>query len=221
MGWADPARGDDGGARQPRARGQGALRRLLEFLRLARDEGDGDCASRGRVPFVSQQIHYTLEAREAEYELIPLALDQKLGVLVWSPLAGGLLSGKYRRATPRRRARARPAGWSEPPIADEEQAVGHRRRARRGRRARAACRPRRSRSPGCSGGPAVTSLIIGGRTEAQFKDNLAAADLKLTAEERARLDKVEPADAPLSLLASGLDGEGPARRRGSGADAPF
>ena len=51
----------------------------------------------GRVPFVAEQIHYTLQAREAEYELIPIALDQKLGILVWSPLAGGLLSGKYGR----------------------------------------------------------------------------------------------------------------------------
>ena len=45
----------------------------------------------GRIPFVSEQIHYTLQAREAEYELIPIAVDQKLGVLVWSPLAGGPL----------------------------------------------------------------------------------------------------------------------------------
>ncbi|RWG25793.1 aldo/keto reductase, partial [Mesorhizobium sp.] len=50
--------------------------------------------------FVTQQIHYTLEAREAEYELLPISVDQGLGVLVWSPLAGGLLSGKYRRDSP-------------------------------------------------------------------------------------------------------------------------
>ncbi|WP_292583236.1 aldo/keto reductase, partial [Mesorhizobium sp.] len=50
--------------------------------------------------FVTQQIHYTLEAREAEYELLPIAVDQGLGVLVWSPLAGGLLSGKYDRNSP-------------------------------------------------------------------------------------------------------------------------
>jgi aryl-alcohol dehydrogenase-like predicted oxidoreductase len=55
-------------------------------------------ADRAGLPrFVSQQIYYSLQAREAEYELIPLAIDQGLGVLVWSPLAGGLLSGKYRR----------------------------------------------------------------------------------------------------------------------------
>src|SRR5437588_4838533 len=44
--------------------------------------------------FVSEQIYYSLQAREAEYELVPAAIDQGLGILVWSPLAGGLLSGK-------------------------------------------------------------------------------------------------------------------------------
>ena len=53
--------------------------------------------SNGFERFAAQQIYYSLEARDAEYELLPLAVDQGLGVLVWSPLAGGLLSGKYRR----------------------------------------------------------------------------------------------------------------------------
>ena len=48
----------------------------------------------GYQPFVSQQIHYTLQAREAEYELVPISIDQGLGILVWSPIAGGLLSRK-------------------------------------------------------------------------------------------------------------------------------
>ena len=43
----------------------------------------------GRQRFVGLQIHYTLQAREAEYELVPIAVDQGLGILVWSPLAGG------------------------------------------------------------------------------------------------------------------------------------
>ena len=72
----------------------------------------------GRIPFVSEQIHYTLQAREAEYELIPIAIDQKLGVLVWSPLAGGLLSGKHRRNKTAEGSRF-VAGWKEPPILDE------------------------------------------------------------------------------------------------------
>ncbi len=55
-------------------------------------------AERDHLPrFVSQQIYYSLQERSAEYELIPLATDQGLGTLVWSPLAGGLLSGKHRR----------------------------------------------------------------------------------------------------------------------------
>ena len=55
-------------------------------------------SDRDRRPrFVTQQIHYTLEAREAEYELLPISVDQGLGVLVWSPLAAGLLTGKHRR----------------------------------------------------------------------------------------------------------------------------
>jgi len=74
----------------------------------------------GRIPFVSEQIHYTLQAREAEYELLPIALDQKLAVLVWSPIAGGLLSGKHRRN------KAAPEG--NPPGRGLERAAGSRRK---------------------------------------------------------------------------------------------
>jgi aryl-alcohol dehydrogenase-like predicted oxidoreductase len=142
-----------------------------------------------RLPrFVSQQIHYTLEAREAEYELAPIALDQGLGVLVWSPLAGGLLSGKHRRdATPEGTRRL--AGWTEPPIRDEERlwsivdvlveiAGEHKVSAAQVALA------------WTLGRPAVASVIIGGRNETQLRDNLSAANLTLTAEQRERLDKV-------------------------------
>src|SRR5579863_8609809 len=142
----------------------------------------------GRIPFVSEQIHYTLQAREAEYELIPIALDQKLAVLVWSPIAGGLLSGKHRRNQKTPEGTRQFAGWKEPPIRDEAKlwdvvdalvAIGR----ERGLSAAQVALAWLLRRPG------VTSAIIGGRTEAQFKDNLAAADLKLTAEERKRLDE--------------------------------
>ncbi len=106
----------------------------------------------GRIPFVSEQIHYTLQAREAEYELIPIALDQKLAVLVWSPIAGGLLSGKHRRNKAAPEGSRQMAGWKEPPVRDEEalwdivdELVGGRRRA-------SMSRGRRSRWPGCSAG---------------------------------------------------------------------
>jgi aryl-alcohol dehydrogenase-like predicted oxidoreductase len=143
----------------------------------------------GRIPFVSQQIHYTLQAREAEYELIPIAIDQKIGVLVWAPIAGGLLSGKYRRDKAAPQDTRQTAGWKEPPIADEGKLwdivdalveIGEAKGVSAARVALAWLLER----------PGVVSLIIGGRTEAQFKDNLAAVEVKLTAEERGRLDKV-------------------------------
>jgi aryl-alcohol dehydrogenase-like predicted oxidoreductase len=138
--------------------------------------------------FVTQQIHYTLEAREAEYELLPLSVDQGLGVLVWSPLAGGLLSGKHRRGQSAEGSRLT-AGWTEPPIRDEDRlwrivdvlvAIGE------GRGVSAA----QVALAWLLGRPAVASLVIGGRREDQFRDNIAAASLKLTDEERQRLDEV-------------------------------
>jgi aryl-alcohol dehydrogenase-like predicted oxidoreductase len=146
-------------------------------------------SERDRLPrFVSQQIHYTLEAREAEYELAPIALDQGLGILVWSPLAGGLLSGKHRRdATPEGTRQL--AGWTEPPIRDEQRLwsivdvlieVAGEHKVSAAQVALA----------WTLGRPAVASVIIGGRNEAQLRDNLGAANLTLTAEQRARLDKV-------------------------------
>src|SRR6202011_659415 len=70
--------------------------------------------------FVSQQIYYSLEARDAEYELVPITLDQGLGILVWSPLAGGLLSGKYRRGQKTPEGTRHFNNWDEPPIHNEE-----------------------------------------------------------------------------------------------------
>ena len=75
---------------------------------------------RGYQRFVSQQIHYTLQAREAEYELVPAALDQGVGILVWSPLAGGLLSGKYRRDQDMPEGSRHLTDWNEPPVRDED-----------------------------------------------------------------------------------------------------
>jgi aryl-alcohol dehydrogenase-like predicted oxidoreductase len=142
-----------------------------------------------RQRFVSQQIHYTLEAREAEYELLPLAIDQGLGILVWSPLAGGLLSGKHRRNQKTPKGTRQLAGWTEPPIRDENRlwnivdalvAIGEAHGVSAAQVALA----------WLLGRPGVTSLVIGGRTEAQLKDNLAGAALVLTPKERQRLDEV-------------------------------
>jgi aryl-alcohol dehydrogenase-like predicted oxidoreductase len=147
-------------------------------------------SERDRLPrFISQQIHYTLQAREAEYELVPIAIDQGLGILVWSPLAGGLLSGKHRRNQKTPEGTRQLAGWSEPPIHDEEKlwtivdALVDIAKAHGVSGAQVAL-------AWLLGRPGVTSLIIGGRSEAQFTDNLAAAELTLTGEERKRLDEV-------------------------------
>ena len=147
-------------------------------------------SEQGLLPrFVSQQIHYTLEAREAEYELVPISMDQGLGILVWSPLAGGLLSGKHRRNQEGPAGTRQLAGWHEPPIRDENRlwkiidALVDIADARGVSGAQIAL-------AWLLGREAVTSVIIGGRNEAQIKDNLKAADLKLTAEERGRLDEI-------------------------------
>src|SRR5919206_2274812 len=70
--------------------------------------------------FVSHQIYYSLQARDAEYELVPSALDEGLGILVWSPLAGGLLTGKYRRDHPDPEVGRQLTEWNEPPVRDRE-----------------------------------------------------------------------------------------------------
>jgi aryl-alcohol dehydrogenase-like predicted oxidoreductase len=138
--------------------------------------------------FVSQQIYYSLQAREAEYELVPASLDQGLGILVWSPLAGGLLSGKYRRDAQPQEGRHL-TDWDEPPVRDEDQLYdivdalveigeGHGVSAARVALAYTL------------GRPGVTSVVIGARREEQLLDNLAAADLELSADERARLDAI-------------------------------
>ena len=144
----------------------------------------------GYERFAAQQVYYALEARDAEYELIPLSLDQGLGLLVWSPLAGGLLSGKYRRnASPAEGTRQVSGTWHEPPVRNQEKlydtievlvdiAGAH------------AASPAQVALAWLLGKPAVTSVIIGARTDEQLRDNLGGADLTLTADDRAALDKV-------------------------------
>ncbi len=143
----------------------------------------------GYQRFVSQQIHYTLQAREAEYELVPLTIDQGVGILVWSPLAGGLLSGKFRRGQRGPEGTRALSDWNEPPVRDQDALydivdalveVGEAHGVSAAQVALA----------WLLGRPGVTSLVIGARTDEQLADNLAAASLELTAEERARLDEV-------------------------------
>ena len=143
----------------------------------------------GLPRFVSQQIYYSLQGREAEYELIPLAVDQGLGVLVWSPLAGGLLSGKYRRGQQPPAGSRQLTDWGEPPVYDTDGLydiievlvrIAEQRGVSAAQVALAYTLAK----------PAVTSLVIGARTDEQLADNLAAAKVRLSADELATLDAV-------------------------------
>ncbi|SFI51527.1 Predicted oxidoreductase [Phyllobacterium sp. CL33Tsu] len=149
----------------------------------------GTAALKNYIAPISQQIHYSLEAREAEYELIPATLDQQLGVLVWSPLAGGLLSGKYRRDKDAPEGTRQLANWGEPPIRDQERlydivdVLVEIAESRDVSAAQIALAWLLGRS-------GITSVIVGARTDEQLADNLRAAEISLTSEERERLDKV-------------------------------
>lgn len=143
----------------------------------------------GLARFTCQQIYYSLQAREAEYELVPLALDQGVGILAWSPLGGALLTGKWRRGAPRPEGTRRVLGWPDPPIYDEEKLW-----------ATIDVLVEIADARGCGvpqvalafllHKPGVDSLIIGARTESQLAENLPAADLSLDADEFQHLDAV-------------------------------
>ncbi len=139
--------------------------------------------------FVSQQIYYSLQERSAEYELVPLAADQGLGTLVWSPLAGGLVSGKYRRGQAPPEGSRHVSEWDEPPVYDEDRlydtvevlveiADGHGVSAAQVALAWLLHRP------------TISSIVIGARTDEQLADNLKAAELQLSQAERDRLEAV-------------------------------
>ncbi len=139
--------------------------------------------------FISQQIHYTLEAREAEYELVPLSLDQGLDILVWSPLGGGWLTGKFRRGQAIQEGTRVAMKFPEPPIYNQERlwaiidtlvAVAEARGAT----------PAQVALAWLLGRPGVTGIVVGARTEAQLAENFGAADITLTAGERTKLDEV-------------------------------
>ena len=143
----------------------------------------------GLERYVSQQVYYSLQSRDAEYEIVPASLDQGVGILVWSPLAGGLLSGKYRRGQQGPEGSRHLTDWNEPPVRDEEQTYDVIEAAVEIGEAHGVSAAQVALA-WLLGRPGVTSLVIGARTDEQLADNLAAADLELSAEERARLDEL-------------------------------
>lgn len=149
----------------------------------------------GLPPFVSQQIHYSLQAREAEFELVPIALDQGVGILVWSPLGGALLTGRWRRGSAPPAGTRRVLGWPDPPIYDEERLWSTVDVLVEIAEARGCAVPQVALAY-LLHKPGVVSLVIGARNEAQLAEDLPAADLVLETEEIRRLDDASAPPLP-------------------------
>ncbi len=136
--------------------------------------------------FVSLQAYYTIAGRDLERELVPMLLDQKMGLMVWSPLAGGLLSGKYSRNTESKEGRR--ANFDFPPvnkdkaynIIDVMQSIADEKQVTVAQIALAWLLHQ----------PAVTSVIVGANKPQQLTDNLNSVNVQLTNEELGKLNEV-------------------------------
>lgn len=145
------------------------------------------------------QAYYTIAGRDLEREIAPLLLAEKVGLMVWSPLAGGLLSGKYGRDGAGTND-GRRVSFDFPPVnkdrafdcIDVMRPIAEARGVSVAQIALAYVLAK----------PFVMSAIIGAKTVEQLDDNLAATDIRLTGEELARLDAVSalPAEYPGWML---------------------
>lgn len=138
--------------------------------------------------FVTLQAYYSVAGRDLEHEIVPLLDDQKLGLLVWGPLAGGFLSGKYRRGE-QKEGKTRRDVIDFPPI-DVERVydivdVLNRIADRRDRVSTA-----QVALSWLLHQDRVTSVIVGVKSEQQLKDNLASIEVNLTSEELSEIDAV-------------------------------
>jgi aryl-alcohol dehydrogenase-like predicted oxidoreductase len=151
--------------------------------------------------FVSVQAYYTIAGRDLEREVVPLMQDQNLGLMVWSPLAGGLLSGKYSSAEDKGPAGAR-RGAFDFPLVDKARAF----------RCVDAMRPMASsRQVSVAqialawllAKPFVTSVIIGAKSLDQLRDNVASTRVRLDDAEMKQLDEISalPPEYPEWMIA--------------------
>ncbi|MFO7321485.1 MAG: aldo/keto reductase [Chloroflexota bacterium] len=146
--------------------------------------------------YVSHQVYYSLVGRELEYELVPLSLDQNVGILVWSPLAAGFLTGKFRRGQEGPSEVHRWSWDSDPAMQmSQDQAydvvetvidIAQQR----------GVTPTQVSLNWLLRKPGVTSVIFGARNPQQLQDNLQAATWRLTDEEMDRLDAVSELKPP-------------------------
>src|SRR5882757_1036382 len=142
---------------------------------------------RNLARFATLQAYYSIAGRDLEREIVPLLESEKVGLLVWSPLAGGLLSGRFSRGNQKPEGSRR--SEFDFPIVDKERtwnildvmapiAKAH------------GCSPARLSLAWLLAKPVVTSVIIGAKRLDQLQDNLAAVELTLTQDELRQLDEV-------------------------------
>ncbi len=147
----------------------------------------------GLAPYICQEVNYSLINRDVEHELVPMGLDQGVGIMAWSPLHYGLLSGKFRRDA--RPSETRLNQLDAPGTVDLERVYRivdvllDIAAARGVTAAQVALNWLISR-------PGVSTVIIGARNEAQLRDNLAASTWRLSDEEAARLNEVSALPEP-------------------------
>jgi aryl-alcohol dehydrogenase-like predicted oxidoreductase len=163
-------------------------------------KAQGVSAHRGWARFETLQAYYSIAGRDLEREIVPLLQDQKIGLMVWSPLAGGLLSGKFGPGSNGPEG-ARRVAFDFPPVdkdrawkcVDAMREIGGKHGVSVARVALAWILAK----------PFVTTIIIGAKTMEQLDDNLDAAKLTLTADEMKALDDVSalPAEYPGWMLA--------------------
>jgi aryl-alcohol dehydrogenase-like predicted oxidoreductase len=151
-------------------------------------KAQGISAQHGWARFESVQAYYTIASRDLEHEIIPMVEDQNMSVLVWSPLAGGLLSGKFSRETSDNPEGARRTTFDFPPVnrehafnvVDVMREVAAEHGASVAQIALAWLLHQK----------AVTSVIIGAKTIEQLDDNLKAPDIRLSDDQMNRLNTV-------------------------------
>ena len=151
----------------------------------------------GLTRYVCQQVNYNLIARDVEHEIVPLAVDQGVGIMAWSPLHAGLLSGKFRRGAPAPSV-SRVNDLGVPGTVDFDRVYRIVDRLSEIGAARGAT-PAQVALNWVMNKPAVDTVIIGARDEAQLKDNLAAATWRLSAEEMLALDEVSALPEPYPM----------------------
>jgi aryl-alcohol dehydrogenase-like predicted oxidoreductase len=142
--------------------------------------------ARGWSPFRAAEMYYSLVGRDLEHDVAPFCVDAGIGVMVWSPLAGGFLSGKYTRAKPKGESGDRLGGFDFLPydrqrgydLVDLLRQIGEKRGATPAQVSLAWLLTR----------PAVSSILIGASSAAQLADNVAAVDVKLADEDLTALD---------------------------------